>query len=171
MQIGLQTTAFFFNKSASDKVWGLIDDSQIPRQYSFVSNEKLFICSGLPPSGDPFETVCWPIAGPGVAVGNTTQMSPVETERQNRIAEGERKKREDREVRAISMLGAPRIVSRDLTVVPTFDDGAVVGVNVTGLNDDDPQQVTQLSARCIKALNWPSIVYVRIFSLASHPRY
>ncbi|KAL5512611.1 hypothetical protein ACEPAG_3264 [Sanghuangporus baumii] len=170
-QIALQTSAFFFNKSASDKVWDLIDESQIPHQFAFVSSGKVFICSDLPPSGDPFESVCWPIAGHGVAVGGTTQMNNnvEDTQSQSQVIddvndkdekqdtrEGEQKdKQRARSVQAPRM---PRIESRGLTVVPTFDNGSVAGVNITGLNSDDPQQVTQLTSRCINALNWPSII-------------
>ncbi|KAL5504727.1 hypothetical protein ACEPAH_7390 [Sanghuangporus vaninii] len=170
-QIALQTSAFFFNKSASDKVWHLIDKSQIPHQFAFVASGKVFVCSDLPPSGDPFESVCWPIAGPGVTVGDTMQMNGDEedTHSQSQVTDdindkdekqdaSEREQKDSHQARSVQAPRTPRIGSRGLTVVPTFDDGSVAGVNVTGLNSDDPQQVTQLSSRCINALNWPSIV-------------
>ncbi|OCB85097.1 hypothetical protein A7U60_g7722 [Sanghuangporus baumii] len=170
VQIALQSSAFFFNKSAGDKVWDLIDESQIPHQFAFVSSGKVFVCSDLPPSGDPFETVCWPIAGSGVAIGDTMQMnSDVEdTQSQSQVTDDvndkdekqdtpEREQKDNQQARSVQAPRTPGIGSRGLTVVPTFDDGSVTGVNVTGLNSDDPQQVTQLSSRCINALNWPSI--------------
>ena len=156
VQIALQSVAFSFNRSAGKTVAGIIQASQMPRQYAFVSNERLFVCSGAPQDGDMFDAACWPFAGPGVAIENTTQ---TRDEVESRSSDN------GRTPRSVEGALTPRIGSRDISAVPTFDDGAVIGVNVTGLGNG--RETTQLSTRCIQALNWPSIVYVPLSALLS----
>ncbi|EJD08007.1 uncharacterized protein FOMMEDRAFT_164787 [Fomitiporia mediterranea MF3/22] len=160
VQIALQTTAFTFNSRAADVLGHIMSQSDVPRQYAFVDNGKLFVCDGVP-DGGPSDNVCWPIAGPGVvppppdaSVGQMDMsFGDDDDDDDDEGPFGDDEDHFEKQDRRSPL------ELRDLTAVPIVDDsGAVVNVNVTGVDGEDPNQVFQLSPLCVEALNWPNII-------------